>query len=121
MTFNEPSMNLRTLVFLTTLAAAGANAADADVEAGMAAVESLGRINGLALACSDQAVASRAKELMLKYAPRTSSYGSAYEQATQRGFMDQVKNHGGCPAAAQLEARIDAVATELGKKLPAVE
>jgi hypothetical protein len=115
-------MKTSTLAITMMLAAAGvAHAADVDINAGLIAVESLGRINGQALACSDQAASAHAKALMLKYAPRTSNYGSAFEQATQRGFMDQVKGSGGCPEASQLVVRIDAVAAELAKKLPAVE
>jgi hypothetical protein len=106
---------------LMFVAATSAHAADALVDSGIAEIETLGRINGQALACSEQSLAARTKELMLKHAPRTPRYGSAFEQATQRGFMDQVKGKLACPPASELAQRIDLVAVELGKKLPASE
>ncbi|HEX8964486.1 MAG TPA: hypothetical protein VF801_15905 [Rhodocyclaceae bacterium] len=109
-------MKLRSLPLLLALAAAGAGAADAPPP-GMAAIETLGRLNGQALACSEAAAAARAKELMLRHAPRTSGYGTVYEQATQRGFADQVRA-AACPAGSELVQRIDVVAAELGRQLP---
>ncbi len=112
-------MKLRSLPVVLALAAAGACAADAP-QPGIAAIETLGRLNGQALACNEGVAAARAKALMLKHAPRTTGYGTAYEQATQRGFMDQVKA-GACPAAADLTQRIDVVAAELERQLPPVQ
>ncbi|MDD5249795.1 MAG: hypothetical protein PHY45_12455, partial [Rhodocyclaceae bacterium] len=67
-------MKTSTLLLLIALAASAANAADAVADPGLAAVQNLGRINGQALACSEQDVAARAKQLMLAHAPRTSQY-----------------------------------------------
>lgn len=108
------------LPILLAASIGAAHAADAPAEAGVSAVEALGRLNGQALACSETAISAQAKQLMLKYAPRTSRYGTTFEQATQLGFADQVKSRV-CPAAAALSARLDAVAEELGRKLPAVQ
>ncbi len=106
---------------LAAAVAAGAHAADAPVDSGIAEIEALGRINGQALACSEQSLSARAKEVVIKHAPRTPRYGAAFEQATQRGFMEQVKGKAACPAAGDLAQRIDLVAAELGRKLPATE
>lgn len=113
-------MKIRYLLLPFALVAGAVHAEDAPPTPGLAAIEALGRINGQALACGEQAVAARAKQLMFKYAPRTSRYGTAFEQATQRGYMDQVKSQP-CPADAALAMRTDAVAAELAAKLPATE
>jgi hypothetical protein len=113
-------MKVRSFAVLMVLAASAAHAADAPADAGIAAIETLGRLNGQALACSEAAVSARTKALMLKYAPRTSRYGSTFEQATQRGFTDQIKLKS-CPAATDLAQRVEVVAAELSSKLPAVE
>jgi hypothetical protein len=111
-------MKTSTLLILVALTAGSANAADA----GLPAIEQLGQINGQALACSEQDVAARAKQLMLIHAPRTSQYGTVYEQATQKGFMNQVQGQSSaCPPAGVLAQRLDTVAKELREKLPAVE
>jgi hypothetical protein len=113
-------MKIRYLPILFLLAAAAVLAEDAPADVGLTAIEALGRINGQALACGEQAIAARAKQVMLKYAPRTPRYGSAFEQATQRGYMDQVKGQA-CPADAALATRTEAVVAELAAKLPATE
>jgi hypothetical protein len=108
------------LWIVIALAAAGAHAADVPSDAGVAAVDALGRLNGQSLACSETAISARAKELMLKHAPRTSRYGTAFEQATQQGFAEQVKS-AACPAAAELSRRLDDAAARLAQTLPPLQ
>ena len=108
-------------ILIAAAAAAGVHAADTPVDTGIAEIEALGRINGQALACSEQSLSARAKELVIKHAPRTPRYGAAFEQATQRGFMEQIKGKSTCPATGDLAQRLDLVAAELGRKLPATE
>lgn len=103
------------LLLASFLAAPAAHAAST----GVAAIEQLGKLNGLALACREQGVATRAKELMLARAPRTAEYGTAYEQATQDGFMAQVKSQADCPAPDALVQRFESIAKEVREKLPA--
>ncbi len=91
----------------------------AEGEAAVAAVTDLGKINGQALACGEKAAVSRAKELMLRHAPKTSRFGEAFEQATQQGFLGQVNGTAACPAAQALAERLDVSAKRLGELLPA--
>lgn len=90
----------------------------ADSEAALAAVADLGKINGQALACAEKAAVSRAKDLMLRHAPKTSRFGDAFEQATQQGFLGQVKGTEACPAAQVMAERLDTAAKRLGELLP---
>lgn len=115
------AMQNKTLALLIILAAAAGpvGAADGQADAGVAAIDSLGRFNGQALACGAAEQAARAKELMLKHAPRTPLYGTTFEQATQRGFMDQVKSGQDCPTADEFAKRGDTAAAQLSRLLPA--
>jgi len=105
-----------TLLILLALLALGANAA----EPGLAAVTDLGQANGQALACKDKDAAARAKSLMLRYAPRTQRYGEVFEQATQQGFLAQVKAQSACPEARALAERMDGIAKQLRESLPQI-
>jgi hypothetical protein len=95
-------------------------AADADAEAGLAAVKALGSVNGQALACSEAALAARAKQLMLAHAPKTQRFGAAYEEATQEAFLAQTRAAGTCPDAMRITDRLNQLALQLADTLPVV-
>lgn len=107
----------RLFVLLSLLAPLSA-AAD-DVEAGLAAVRQLGILNGQALACADKDAAAHTRVLMLAHAPKTARFGTAYEEATQEGYLAQTRAAGACPEAKLLAGRIDEVAQGLRRTLPA--
>ncbi|MDP1652454.1 MAG: SCO family protein [Rhodocyclaceae bacterium] len=91
--------------------------AHASPEAGLSAVRDLGRLNGQALACGNKDTAAWVKILMLNHAPKTRTYGEAYEEGTQEAFAA----HGrGAPCAERtvLAARLDAVTQRLKIALP---
>jgi hypothetical protein len=90
-----------------------------DVEAGLATVKQLGTLNGQALACAEKDAAAHAKLLMLAHSPKTQRFGTAYEEATQEGYLAQTKASGTCPDAKTLAGRIDEVAQRLKAALPA--
>lgn len=90
----------------------------ADAEAGLLAIKALGSANGQALACSEAALASRAKQLMLAHAPKTQRFGAAYEEATQEAFLAQTRAAGTCPDATLLTDRINRLALQLADTLP---
>jgi protein SCO1/2 len=92
----------------------GAQASSAD-EA-MAAVAELGRLNGLALACRQPAVAARTKALMLAHVPKLRHWGETYEQATSAAF---VAPPGACPEGAALRVQVELAAARLAALLPA--
>jgi hypothetical protein len=92
---------LTALALLAVLAAAPASAA----ETGTAEIEALGRINGLALACQQPAIASRARNAMITTAPRTRANGELFENATQAAYLEHGKG-GTCPDVAALAGRL---------------
>lgn len=56
---------------------------------GSAAVESLGRLNGVALACQQPALVSRARNAIINIAPKTRGYGEIFEAATNAAYLEQ--------------------------------
>lgn len=101
---------LTALVLLVVLAAAPAAAA----EIGAPEIEALGRINGLALACEQPAIVSRARNTMATTAPKTRANGELFENATQAAYLEHGKG-GACPDAAALAGRL----TEAEQRLQA--
>ncbi|MDR2188723.1 MAG: hypothetical protein LBE62_11870 [Azonexus sp.] len=63
--------------------------ARADEAAGDEAIARLGRLNGVALACEQPAIASRVRHLMQTSAPKTRGNGEIFEQATSAAFLEQ--------------------------------
>lgn len=95
----KPTLNV--LALLAVLAAAPAAA----TETGTAEIEALGHINGLALACQQPAIASRARNAMATTAPKTRANGELFENATQAAYLEHGKG-GACPDAATLARRL---------------
>jgi protein SCO1/2 len=87
-------------------------------EAGLSAVRDLGRLNGQSLACGQKESAAWVRILMLNHAPKTRTFGEAYEEGTNEAFV--AHNRGApCPAPAELSAKIDEITQRLKKTLPA--
>jgi len=105
------------LVFSILLLSAGCALAEPLV--GLDEIQDLGRINGEALACSQMPVASQAKTMMIRHAPKTRSYGEAFEEATNAAFLAQGKAVDACPKDVEFSARLYAIASRLQRVLPA--
>ncbi|HEX6734907.1 MAG TPA: hypothetical protein VF096_08830 [Azonexus sp.] len=97
-------MKLAVPFLLLALAGTGTACLAAD-DAGTAAIASLGQINGIALACQQPAIASRARNAMQTTAPKTRASGEAFEQATSAAFLEQGKGST-CPDVATLAAQL---------------
>jgi hypothetical protein len=87
-------------------------------EIGFAEVRTLGTLNGQALACRQLDASSRAKTLMIGYAPKTRRYGIAFESATNAAFLAATRNGAPCPTEADLAARLAESATALQAVFP---
>lgn len=103
-------MKLAAPLLLLALATLGAPALAAD--AGTAAIASLGQINGIALACQQPALASRARNAVQTTAPKTRASGEAFEQATNDAFLAQGKGLV-CPDTATLASRLSSAESQL--------
>ena len=105
---------LSTLAALLTLPGSPAHAADP----GAAAIEAIGRINGMALACEQPAIASRARNAVTTTAPKTRANGEAFESATNAAYLEQGKA-APCPDTAGFNAALGDAEKKLQAAFPA--
>jgi tetrahydromethanopterin S-methyltransferase subunit E len=96
-------------------AVAGAN------EAGMDEVRSLGKLNGQALACSQLDNISRIKKIMISHAPKSRQYGDAFEQSTQKAFLQRSSEQQACVDVAVIALKVESVAARLQAMFPPTE
>ena len=102
------------LILLALVFVPAAQAADEPA----AAIEALGKVNGIALACQQPAVASRARNAMTTTAPKTRDNGERFENATNAAFLEQGKG-APCPDGATLSARLGEAEKRLQAAFPA--
>ena len=86
-------------------------------DAGTAAIEALGKVNGIALACEQPAVASRARNALVTGAPKTRANGETFENATNAAYLEQGKG-AACPDAATLANLLGAAEKGLQSAFP---
>lgn len=84
---------------------------------GSAAVEAIGRLNGIALACQQPALSSRARNAVITTAPKTRGYGEIFETATNTAYLEQGKGTT-CPDAATLASNLAAAEARLQASFP---
>lgn len=103
------------LILILSVAGRADGGSSAEAEA-RAAVAELGKLNGLALACRQPELSLRAKRLMIAHVPKLRDWGELYESATSETYL---KPPADCPDTAQLRVRIETVAMQLERLLPA--
>jgi hypothetical protein len=87
-------------------------------DAGTAAIEAIGKINGAALACQQPAIASRARNAVQTTAPKTRANGETFENATNGAFLEQGKG-AACPDAARFATLLGEAEKSLQAAFPA--
>ncbi|EXI77925.1 MAG: hypothetical protein AW10_03412 [Candidatus Accumulibacter appositus] len=118
---------MKRLTFLAALsflagpaAATPESAADASAASSLAAIGDLGQLNGQALACGEMAIASEAKKLAIRHAPKTRRYGESFEEETNAAFLAQGQmGHAPCPTASTFSGRLNELSERLQTLLPA--
>lgn len=108
-------MKLAPLILLLALTGIG-NASQA-ADAGTTAIEALGKINGIALACQQPAIVSRARNTMTTGAPKTRANGEVFETATNTAYLEQGKGQA-CPDAATLTSQLSEAEKRLQTAFP---
>lgn len=103
-------------ILLLALLAIGNPSQAAD--AGNSAIAALGTVNGIALACQQPAIVSRARNAMQTTAPKTRTNGEAFENATNAAYLEQGKERP-CPDTATLAARLTEAEKQLQAAFPA--
>ncbi len=72
------------------------------------AVDALGELNGLALQCKYIDQVRRMKAAVVDNAPKERSFGLAFDQATNRAFLEFNRAGGSCPGPDLMARRVDA-------------
>lgn len=87
--------------------------AEAPAAAQLAPVAELGRLNGIALACSQPALTARLRDIVVAGAPKIREVGEAFEAASSRAFLEQGQGGRSCPDGRALAGAIAAAETAL--------
>jgi hypothetical protein len=93
--------------------------AHAQANDGLQDIRQLARVNGLALACQEPQIAARAKDLMLRHAPKTARFGTAFDDGTNEAYLAQIRSNAPCPDEATLKFQLTTLALKLQASLPA--
>ena len=87
------------------------------VEDGNAAIEAIGKVNGMALACQQPAIASRARNALVNSAPKTRANGELFENATNAAYLEQGKG-AACPDTASFSKALGEAEKNLQAAFP---
>lgn len=88
------------------------------LDLGVAEVETLGTLNGQALACRDFDGSKAVKDLVIRRVPKSRRFGIIFETATNAGFLAQSQSGAPCPPEAQRAARLTDLETQLRQIFP---
>ncbi len=105
-------------LLLSVVLLAAALPAGAVEPAAASALEELGRINGVALACQQPALGSRARNAVTTGAPKLREYGEIFEKATTAAYLAQGQG-GPCPDGKTLSGELAEAERRLQAALPA--
>jgi hypothetical protein len=105
---------------LLALALTGLSHSGLAADEGTAAVQAIGRLNGIALACQQPALVSRTRNSVVTTAPKTREIGEAFENATNAAYLEQGKG-AACPDAASLASNVAAAEKRLQAAFPATK
>lgn len=75
----------------------------ADTTARYDAVKALGRLNGIALQCKYIDQVTRMKQAVVETVPKERSFGLAFDQAANDGFLAFIQERSSCPGPAGFE------------------
>lgn len=78
-----------------------------------ATVQTLGRLNGQALACQHKEISARIKAIMINRVPKTRPMGELFENATTAAFLTQGNEKSTCPPQVALTVELEAAARPL--------
>lgn len=107
---------MRFMILVLALALNLAPAAAADE--GHAALVAMGEINGVALACQQMAIASRARNAVTTTALKTRGNGEIFEESTNASFLDFGKSNKTCPDIAALVQKLSDAEKRLSAAFP---
>lgn len=115
-------MKVQKLAFALMLCALGPALAEPPetnpLDLGVAEVEALGTLNGLALACRDFAGSKAVKDLVIRLVPKTRRFGIVFESATNAAFLAQSQSREACPSEVERSARLSELEARVRQLFP---
>ena len=103
---------MKTFAPLLVLILGAVAATGVAADEGSAAVQAIGRLNGIALACQQPALVSRARNAVITSAPKTRDIGEMFEAATNAAYLEQGKG-AACPDVSALNSNLAAAEKRL--------
>lgn len=76
-------------------------------DAKLIAIKRLGELNGIALNCGAIEQTRRMKQALVVNLPKRKQLGELFDYETNRSFMRHIQEQKPCPAAAELQQRVD--------------
>lgn len=109
----------RSLIFaLLGLLTAGTSLAAGELTPALhSSINSLGQLNGQALACQQMALSTRLRNILINEAPKERNVGEVFEQATHDAYLAQGQSNKACPSSKALASRIEAATADLHRAL----
>lgn len=90
-------------------------AAESSTDARLDAIQQLGQLNGVALACRYDDAVKRMKHAIIVAAPKERVYGQAFDESSNQGFMAFVQGGQQCPGEFDFVRRVEAAIGEVTK------
>ncbi|WP_456372733.1 hypothetical protein [Thiolapillus sp.] len=87
-------------------------------KAGLAAVEELGRLNGIALNCRYFDQVRNIKQTLIDRLPKRRELGQIFEQKTDESFKAFIQSGSACPSPATFAAEVDKATHTLAEIYP---
>ncbi|PVV15905.1 MAG: hypothetical protein B6D82_02365 [gamma proteobacterium symbiont of Ctena orbiculata] len=103
-------------LFLTALGGAEASAQNSEQ---LAAISTLGRLNGIALHCKALAETQRMKRVLVATLPKRRQLGELFDYETNRSFMAFIEQDEACPSPHSLTLQVDEALERLQSLYPA--
>lgn len=92
-----------------------ASLADTLDKAGLAAVEELGRLNGIALNCRYFDQVKRIKQMLIDNLPKRRELGQVFEEKTDASFKEFIQSGAACPSPAAFAGDVGKAGDELAR------
>ena len=99
------------LLLLWLLGLSGARAEESDP--GLAAIDRMSELNGVALACRFDDQMRRIKQALIDNLPKQRVLGARFEEGTNAAFMRFVSTGRPCPSPAQFESEVGLAVEQL--------
>ena len=108
-------MKIFFLLLALLAAMPAASLGDTPDKAGLAAVEELGRLNGIALNCRYFDQVKRIKQILIDNLPKRRELGQVFEEKTDASFKEFIQSGAACPSPVAFASDVGKAGDELAR------